>query len=119
MSDPVLLTEAYVAANAGDHRAAALVGFVNDLRRELGSAQAMVERQRAAVEAAKRESALALQARVSADNVKHNADLQRVAALRDLQGAVALLVELEEWIPAEQARLRDAVGAFLDQHGGR
>ncbi len=77
--------------NSPNPWAQALLAEFSDLRRKLGASEAIVERQRATIEKAKKDSANAHQAIVEADNVKHNVGLRIRSAHKARSEAEALL----------------------------
>lgn len=113
--EPAGLNSIRQAAEAGIDRAKEIMAYVWDLRQQLGVARAQVERQRETVEKAKRDSALALQERATASNVRHNADLDRIAAHRDRADAEALLLDCARYVPVNDRRLLDAIDAYVER----
>ncbi len=98
----------------GSAEAGIVAGLVSDLKRQLGAATAMVERQRGQVEDAKRQAAIALQQVAEVSAVKKNIERAAQRALMDKVSAISLLERVEPMIPTKEMATREVVAIFLD-----
>lgn len=81
---------------SGILEARAVVGYVDGLIRDLGSARALVERAKGRDESIRREVAESKQIRASADNVRYNAQQRELVYWRDAFNARTFVKRLLE-----------------------